>query len=181
MIVTSIFLVPAERHEKFIIRNLMQLYQYELASFTGKTIDPLGLFDYSYLDHYWTADGKHEGRVPFLIRVDDQLAGFILINQYSYIDPHMETYNVAEFFVMNVFRRKGIGEVAARRLFALFPGQWEIAVLRENTPAIAFWRSVVASVSNGTFEEIERSDVGWDGPVLRFSSACDSCMPFLDR
>lgn len=93
----------------------------------------------------------------------------------------METYNVAEFFVMNVFRRKGIGEVAARRLFALFPGQWEIAVMRANLPAIAFWRSVVASVSNGTFEEIERSDVGWDGPVLRFSSACDSCTPSLDR
>jgi predicted acetyltransferase len=35
----------------------------------------------------------------------------------------METYNVAQFFVMNVFRREGIGEAAARRLFALFPGQ----------------------------------------------------------
>ncbi len=167
---TPISLDRSVRHEKSIIRNLMQLYQDKLASFTGKTIDPLGLFDYAYLDHYWTSDGKHEGRVPFLIRVDDQLAGFILINQYSHIDPHMETYNVAEFFVMNVFRRKGMGEVAARRLFALFPGQWEIAVLRENTPAIAFWRSVVSLVAGEQFKETDLCSATWDGPVLSFVS-----------
>lgn len=85
---TSISLVPAERHEKSIIRNLMQLYQDELASFTGKTIDPLGLFDYSYLDHYWTADGTSTGRVPYLIRIDDQLAGFVLKNRHSHLDTH---------------------------------------------------------------------------------------------
>jgi len=177
----SISFTQAERHEKSIIRNLMQLYQYELASFTGKTIDPLGLFDYSYLDHSWTADGTATGRVPYLIRVEGQLAGFVLKNRHSHLDTQLETNNVAEFFVLSIYRRQGIGEAAARRLFAMFPGQWEIAMMRANLPAIAFWRSVVASVSNGTFEEIDLSDVGWDGPVLRFSSACDSCTPSLDR
>lgn len=168
----SISVTQAERHEKSIIRNLMQLYQYELASFTGMTIDPLGLFDYSYLDHYWTADGTATGRVPYLIRVEGQLAGFVLKNRHSHLDTQLETNNVAEFFVLKMYRRAGVGEAAARQLFAQFLGQWEIAVMRANHTAIAFWRKVVATASDGVFEEIDGARTGWDGQVLRFVSAC---------
>ncbi|HSH79924.1 MAG TPA: hypothetical protein VLA19_15465 [Herpetosiphonaceae bacterium] len=61
--------------DKPVFRNLMQLYQYDFSAFSGTNPDPHGVFEYAYLDHYWTPDGRVEGRMPFLVRVDEQLGG----------------------------------------------------------------------------------------------------------
>jgi len=53
------------------------------------------LYDYKYLDHYWT----EEGRQPFVIRVDGKLAGFVLIRMMG-TNEHSQSIPVAEFFVM---------------------------------------------------------------------------------
>lgn len=174
---TPISLDRAARHEKSIIQNLMQLYQYDLAPFAGDRLDQHGHYGYAYLDRYWTAEGEREGRIPFLIRVDVHLAGFILINRYSRLSPHEDSYSIAEFFVLNTFRRRGIGEAAARQVFKQVPGRWEVAVMRNNLPAISFWRFVVSLASGGDFKEIDLCSPTWDGPVFSFVSTRTGSSP----
>ena len=64
--------------DKPIFRNLMHLYLYDFSEHNGRDPNPHGLFEYAYLDHYWTSNSQAEGRVPFLITVDGRLAGFAL-------------------------------------------------------------------------------------------------------
>lgn len=54
---------------------------------------------------------------------------------------------MAEFFVVRKHRRSGVGFQAVRQLIGARPGQWEIAVVRANVGALAFWRRVAAEVS----------------------------------
>lgn len=59
--------------KKMILRNLMELYQYDMSDFEEEgenDVNAYGLFDYRYLDHYWT----EEGRSPFFIMNVGKLA-----------------------------------------------------------------------------------------------------------
>ena len=81
-------------------------------------------------------------------------AGFILVRTEGVND-------MSEFFVMRKYRRSGTGREAARRVFALFPGAWQVRQLHGNDAATAFWRAVVPS----GYEET----VTGEGPVQRFT------------
>ncbi len=56
----------------------MQLYLYDFTEFTGDDIDNNGFYPYVYLDRYW----DEPGRFPFLIQVDEKVAGFVLIRPH---------------------------------------------------------------------------------------------------
>ena len=60
---------------------------------------------------------------------------------------------MAEFFVLRGERRRGIGRAAALALFERFGGRWEVAQLRDNGPARAFWRTVITEYTGGRYEE----------------------------
>ena len=69
---------------------------------------------------------------------------------------------------MRKYRRLGAGKEAATRLFDLFPGRWEVAVVAPNTGALAFWRQVIGEYTGGRYEErFEESDL-WHGAVQTF-------------
>lgn len=158
--------------DKPVFRNLIQLYKHDLSVYDTEhgALDRHGLFDYRYLDHYWTADGIRAGRAPFLILANDEIAGFILKNGHSYTSNDDDTSNLAEFFVVRRWRRSGVGSAAAHAIFRMFPGPWEVAQLRENTPAQAFWRDVIAEFTGGQFTEHNLREDRWDGPVQAFIS-----------
>jgi predicted acetyltransferase len=67
----KIEVLKATLHDKPVLRNLMELYQYDFSEIEGEDAGDFGLFGYRYLDHYWTESGRH----PFLIKVDGKLAG----------------------------------------------------------------------------------------------------------
>jgi predicted acetyltransferase len=66
--------------------------------------------------------------------------------------------DMSEFFVMRKYRRSGVGREAARRVFAMFPGIWQLRQVHGNDAATAFWRAVVpsgyeeAAVEEGRFQ-----------------------------
>ena len=113
----SVCLVKVELPDKFVLRNLFQLYQYEFSEIEEPAfadVNEHGLYDYTkYLDHYWTEDDRH----PFLIRVDGKLAGFTLVQEYSYLNATEKTHCIAEFFVMRRYRLHGVGEQVAGEVF----------------------------------------------------------------
>jgi predicted acetyltransferase len=81
---------------------------------------------------------------------------------------------MAEFFILRGHRRGGAGTAAARALFARYPGRWEVAVARRNTPALGFWRRATQGFDRLTeMGEADQADARWNGTVFRFISSPD--------
>lgn len=146
---------PAAESERSALANLMQLYLHDFSEFDARDVDADGCYSYGYLDFYWS----DPQRWPFLFRLEGQLAGFALVREES------GRFELAEFFVMRKYRRRGVGEEAARHLFARFPGPWVVSQLASNVAATAFWRGVIGRFA-GPFEE----RMGHDGPEQTFVS-----------
>ena len=147
--------------------NLMQLYVHDFSEhWAGRTEGELGAdgrFPDYPLDSYWS-DPKH---IPLLIRIDDHLGGFVLINDASHSGRPVDR-NVAEFFVVRKHRRSGVGILAAHQAFSRYPGQWEVAVARRNVAALAFWRKATRQHPLAT--DADESDIAtpaWNGPIIR--------------
>lgn len=146
--------VKANYEEKGVLRNLINLYEYDLSEFNGNEPNSFGVFEYLYLDHYWTSQGiEEEGRIPYLLKANDKLAGFVLINNFSCLGRVDIEYTIAEFFVMKKWRRKGIGKAVAIELFKKHSGKWEVSQERENIDAQVFWRSIINEYTKGNYEE----------------------------
>ena len=151
---------PATLSDKPVLRRLLQLYLYDFTEFAPEDLDEHGEYAYRYLDHYW-APNDGEERHPFLIRADGKLAGFALIRR-----PPGRAWQMAEFFVLRMYRRHGVGRAAALRIFRTFSGEWQVAQLRANTPAQAFWRRTIAEATNDHYTE-ESND---EAVIQRFTT-----------
>lgn len=157
-------ILPATGADRSVLKNLMQLYLYDLSEIEGIDVDERGRFSYPALDLYWT----EAGRYPFLIRVDGRLAGFALVSQHSRLTGPFEGHTIAEFFILRRYRRMGVGRAAATQIFDRFPGRWEVATIATNIPAQAFWRSVIDRYTGGRYHEVWLQDERWRGPVQSF-------------
>lgn len=158
----------AARDRRLAFENLFQLYTHDFSDFwqdrAEGELDEDGLFGgYPFLDSYWS----EPDRTPILIRADGHLAGFALVNAFAHSGLPTD-HSIAEFFVARKHRRAGVGHAAAIAIIGARPGQWDIAVVRRNTAAQAFWRRVAASVAGAAVEELDRDDDLWDGLILRF-------------
>jgi len=162
----NILVTPATVSERPVLRQLMELYQYDFSEFDGSDIGPLGLYDYPYLDHYWV----EPERLPFLVRVNGCLAGLVLVARYNYLTGLKDTWVMAEFFIMRKYRRQGIGEQVARIIFDQFPGDWQVGQITENTSAIIFWRKVISRYTHNNFQEQILNNDKWRGPIHTFTS-----------
>jgi predicted acetyltransferase len=156
----------ASHDEAPVIRNLLQLYLDEFSPIDGRKIEPDGTYTYPYLDLYWLEPGRY----PFLLWVEKHLAGFALVVERSLIEPTERGYDMAEFFVLRRWRRRGIGEAAARQLFDHFPGEWWIVQHEANSHAHAFWRTVVRRFAGDAVVERPWHGLGVNGIELRFNT-----------
>lgn len=148
--------VPAEQKE--VLRNLLEKYDYEFSQYDNRDVNPLGLYGYSYLDNYWT----EEGRWAFFLKADGRLAGFAMVNDYPEAGEPLD-YCMSEFFVLYKYRRCGLGKWAAFQLFDRFKGKWQLKRTPKNEGSVHFWDKVVASYTNGRFTlERGRADIAYD-------------------
>jgi predicted acetyltransferase len=122
----------ADASEKPVVGRLLELNAYEFSRFDRRALRDDGTFGYRYLDSYWDDQGRH----PYLVLVDGELAGLALVRLTA-------TWSMAEFLVLPKFRRSGVGTSAARAVFARHPGQWEVREIAGNDDAVAFWRGVI--------------------------------------
>ncbi|MFU1792973.1 GNAT family N-acetyltransferase [Paenibacillus azoreducens] len=140
-------LVPARR--KRVISGLMQLYLYDFTLYQNLDVNQDGVFpEYPGLDDYWK---RGMGKYPFLMTSGGKPAGFALVERL--IDPQEGDYYMTEFFVMQKYRRFGLGSWAAGELFDRFQGRWKVTQIKNNTPAQAFWRKIIGNYTNQQFEE----------------------------
>jgi predicted acetyltransferase len=152
----QIEVVPARKDEESIVANLLELYIHDFSEFKDLEIGADGRFGYSSLQHYWSEPGRH----PFLVRVDDKLAGVVLVKRGSEISGDEAVWDVAEFFVLRGYRRRGIGTHIAHEVWRRFPGIWEVRVMQSNVPARDFWAHAISML---TGKDIKSTRVEKDG------------------
>ncbi|UHA72748.1 GNAT family N-acetyltransferase [Paenibacillus sp. 481] len=139
---------PALESEQAILANLIQMYFYDFSEYNDDDLIADGTYGpYPELEQYW----KDSVKFPYLIRVNEQLAGFALV---EYMEKEEQgTYFLHEFFVVKKYRRTGVGKQAAQWLFDEHRGNWEMYQLVRNTPAQLFWNKVIGEYTNNTYTE----------------------------
>lgn len=147
----KITLCKATKEDKDIIQNLGRFYVYEMSRYCGFLptweIPSNGLFECIDLSSYCEKPDRH----AFLVKVDNELAGFVLINKIG-STPDVD-WNIGEFFIVSKFQGKGVGRHVAEQVFNQFPGIWETSQIPENEAAIKFWDKIVSQYSHGRFEK----------------------------
>ena len=149
-------IVPIPYEEKTVLYHLIQFYRYDSSEFDGHALTGHGVYLYKYLDHQWT----EEFRRPFFLKVDGELAGFVLVmldvpKEYVKVSTADRTNVISDFFVMRKFRNRGYGKRAAFHIFDRLPGTWEIRQTARNIPARTFWNKVIREY---TGESVHRND-----------------------
>jgi len=149
-------LIKATIAEYPIIQNMCRFYAYDMSRSCGFisenwTFPENGLYESFDCKSYFEA----EDRYAFLVKVDTELAGFVLIDK---VGTAVDTdWNVGEFFIIAKFQGHGVGQIIAEEVWRLFPGAWEVSVIPENKPALGFWRKVIEKFTNGQYvEEIKQ-------------------------
>ena len=148
--------------QKPLLRELLNLYLYELSDLVAADPDEHGRFEYGWLDHYWTEPDRH----AFAIRRDGVTAGFVMVNAHT---ASGAAFGIAEFFVLRRHRRSGVGRAAAAAAFARFPGSWEVVTDRENVRAAAFWRETITTYAPAKLVEHAGGIADWTGPAWTFT------------
>jgi predicted acetyltransferase len=162
----SVSLRPAGIEERAVLQNLAQLYCYDFSETLEMHVGESGRFGDFDFEPYWRDDWRH----PFLLRVEDKLAGFALIAEQSKITGKRGIFDMTEFFVLRRFRRHGVGRAAAFAAFDRFRGPWELRQREENPGATAFWRRVIREYTRGSYEEARWERGEWAEVVQTFST-----------
>lgn len=126
-------LVQARESDRAVVGQLLEFNSYEFSGIDGRAIGRDARYGYRYLDAYWS----EPGRIPYLLRAGNELAGMVLARRVGAV------MSVAEFLVLPKFRRAGVGTQAARQLFAAHPGPWEVHQVVGNHQATSFWRRAI--------------------------------------
>jgi predicted acetyltransferase len=146
----SLQIVRASPSEYPILRNLYPLYLHDLSEFGGSyALDAQGVWQPDYLDT-WLSESEQVH--PLLFRLEGLPVGFAFVAQAPF--PYMtqgRDYQLSEFFILRSKRRLGLGKQAALAVLNRFRGVWEMAQLRENRAAIAFWDRVLTEYTHGRF------------------------------
>ncbi|MFO1258053.1 MAG: GNAT family N-acetyltransferase [Gammaproteobacteria bacterium] len=146
---------PAKLQDEIIILNLGRYYEYDMSLYCGD----LPGWEFPENDEY-RSEGitlklksyfTEPNHYPFLIRVNSELAGFAMV--YRPTDPPVTDWRIGEFFILNKFKGKGIGQTVAHQLFGQFQGKWSVPVIPQNQGALAFWRKAIQKHVSGAFTE----------------------------
>ena len=163
----EIKILKAERADSSVLRQLLEYYCYDFSEYLQTDVNEHGMFAYAYLDSYWIEPGRH----PYFIKVDGKYAGFILINKDFLVLDDPAGHCVAEFFIMRKYRRRGIGLSAAKSVFAMHPGQWEISLVLTNQPSLKFWHKAVDEYTNGKYATEYKEKKDRQKQILLFSAS----------
>lgn len=157
---THIELVPAAPDQQPILANMLELYAHDFSEFHELELGVDGRFGYPYLPLYWSDRNWR----PFLVRVGGKLAGLVLVKRGSELSGDETVWDMAEFFVVRRYRRRGIGTYVAHEVWRQVPGLWEVRVMESNHSAHLFWAH---AISGFTGEAIRSGCVENGGQLWR--------------
>jgi predicted acetyltransferase len=150
---------PAKISEKKIIFALLQPYLSELSRFPDEHVDykdENGIYIYPYLDAYW----REEESFPYLLYDRDKIAGFALVRKDN------DLWELAEFYVKPIYRRRSLAETCAAEIFRRHQGTWKISFNKFNRASRGLWRKLGKNISDG---EITEGEIDKSHDFIRFS------------
>ena len=162
----NIEVIPALPEQEPILANLFELYAHDFSEFIDLKLDADGRFGYEHLPLYW----QEPNRNPFLILVNGQWAGFVLIQRGSQISGDVNVWDIAEFFIIRGYRHRGIGRTVTHEVWRQFSGKWEVRVIERNQKAKDFWARAIGEFTDKVIDPIpfEKDGKGWQ--VFSFES-----------
>jgi predicted acetyltransferase len=168
---------PPSLDDRAVILNLWTYFGYELFPFAetgGLRMNRFGVVgDDDSPTHHESARGqeiwwtKPAILLPMLITVNDEPAGFVNVARPPHAHPSVD-YRIEDFFIINQWRRAGVGREALGIIVQRYPGRWEVGWLPMNKPAEQFWRAVTTRW-NGTDWPVEQAPGTPSLPGLAFS------------
>jgi predicted acetyltransferase len=161
--VSTLEVTIAGPDDRLPVYRMLELYQHDLSDIWDQDLDVHGEYGYE-LDRFW----KQQDSWPYVFRLGGNLAGFALVDKRVRIPG--DDFWMDQFFVVKKHRRRGVGARAARMVFELHPGHWQVGQMPTNTSAQEFWRRLIDSYTNGRFTEEHLTSGWWKGYVQRFAS-----------
>jgi predicted acetyltransferase len=152
-------IIPALEEQEPILANLLELYAYDFSEFLDLKLGADGRFGYKHLPLYW----KESNRYPFLVTLNDHLAGFVFVHRGSEISNDTDVWDMAEFFIVRGYRRLRIGTKVAQEVWKKFSGKWEVRVIDRNQRAIKFWRCAISEFLGKEIDSVslDKEGEGW--------------------
>jgi len=147
----KIALELATDEHKELYTNLMEKYFYEFAQWTTITMDEKGLYGCDKMvDMYY----KNENYLPYIIRVDDKIAGLavVLCVDSENIDVH---FRIDEFFIIYDYRNKGVGQFIVNSILDKHKGKWDLEYATSNLASVKFWLKVIGEYTGGKYKMFE--------------------------
>lgn len=133
------------------LKRLLQFYQYDWSEISNESkLSTTGLYHYIDLNKFW----RFPRSKVFLIKVSDEIAGFVMLKKHSFLSDEKPVMAIDEFFVMRKFRKQNIGTEVAIKLFNTFRGAWQVSETVENKGAQKFWRKVISSYTKNHYKEV---------------------------
>jgi predicted acetyltransferase len=151
-------LEPINESNFFHFDKLVQDYEVEFSSFTGKTPNQDGKYS---IDVDWQAPNK-----GYYWKEGSQIIGFCIIET---IDTFSE---LVDFYVVPAHRKKMIGRKMALAVFNKHCGPWQVRQILDHELAKKFWRKVIGDYTKENYTELQIDDPLWGSAVFqRFNNS----------
>ncbi len=146
----NIKLKKIESKDKIVLNNLFQLYMHDITGSLPMEVNEHGLFEYNEIDYYFNKETK---RFAYFIKADNQLAGFALIDDdFMVLDKKDNNYDFSEMFILNSYKNKGIGKIAAEKIFDMHQGNWEVKPVPRSEGAKRFWERTIKEYTKDNYK-----------------------------
>lgn len=133
--------------------NLAQGYEAEFSYITSKKPNELGVFELdTHLD---------ESTIFYILTIENTPAGMAAIKISEAF-----VYEMCEFYVVPYFRKNAVGKRFAHKIWALYPGKWEIKQIIGAEYATIFWGKTITEFKNTPYVQESYLDAYW-GQVTR--------------
>jgi predicted acetyltransferase len=144
-------IIPISEANAHIFDTFEQDYESEFSAITKKEPNVEGRFA---IEADWRS--PNSGLYLFL---GDKPAGFAV---RAIVEGRSD---IAEFYILPCYRKKGFGKQFAFAIFDFFPGSWQVRQIITAKDAIAFGRAVIDEYTDSTYTEDIVKDDHW-GMVL---------------
>lgn len=165
----------ADATSKHIVEHFFLNFFVELSQY-----DPKMEINAHGLPVYGGFDGAEEVKTPeecvrfnwwirdrgewIIIEVAGKPAGFAIVFDRQAPLPDGVDLELMDFYIAPKYRRKGVGQAAAKQIFDRRRGRWILYELAANIPALRFWHGFLEDYTGGNFENLE------DGAQQRFDN-----------
>lgn len=138
-------------------KNLQQFYEFEFSCVTKSETNGYAEYEQQKLISAWCENGFD----AYIITLEQKPIGFAVVNLNSMINGDVDVRDMAEFFILPLYRRGNNGKYLAHKIFDMYEGQWEVRQLPSALKAREFWLKVIKDYVGDNFIDEKIYDLHW--------------------